>query len=446
MLSSAATAVLSPAQEVLALAERMRPGTVLDPRCVVWRAYALPAAPDLELLGAALSAVLARHDALRTVPVATGNGLAGLVHPPAPAAVGVGALDPGEDDVRPAVQAAAGAPYDLEAGPLARLTWLSRGAAGVLVVSAHHWAADAAALDALQTDLAACYAALSAGSALPPSPTSYAAVAREQQAAAGAPDVDVDDAVGWWREQLVGARRGALPVLAAEGTRSGTTALVSTRFAPETSAALLALAGRLRASPYMVVLGALTAVLEDGRAERDRDLLVFGTDPSRTRRTRGVVGFLTEPLPLRLVVSLDAPLAGAVEQARASVLGALAHRQVPFLRLLEAAPRLAVPLLTGRRPMTLVQHVTVPPLRLAGLVGTPLPTFEAVTSGEWHPSTLPLDLDLTVEQIGSGHSAGVLHDPGLWTTSEVQGALTTLEQVLQSAAQDERLPLGAQVR
>jgi hypothetical protein len=113
---------LSWPQQVLALAERMRPGTVLDPRCTVHRAYRFDAEPDLDLLGRVLSTIVAQQDALRTVPIAGADGVRPACRAPAPVEVEVLPGEAGSQQ-RDAIAATARAPHDLDAGPLLRANW-----------------------------------------------------------------------------------------------------------------------------------------------------------------------------------------------------------------------------------------------------------------------------------------------------------------------------------
>jgi hypothetical protein len=451
---------LSWAQEVLRLAERMRPGTVLDPRCVVRRAHAFAATPDLPTLERALADACARHDATRTTPFAAGSatgGLSPVVHPPAPVPLDVRDLsgaaagpplveDPGgglvdrlvaDPAVVRAVAAAAHEPFDLTAAPLLRAAWLRRGTGGILLLVLHHWAGDAGALDVLGRDVAALYAAHRRGEPPPPPPPAYAELARSERAT-GIPSAEAS--LQWWRAELAGARRGVLPVTGPGRTPGGATSLLTRRLPDQAHRALLSLAAEHRASPYMVLLAAVGALLDDGRGDPGAsDALVFSVDAARSRQARSVVGFWSEPVPLRLRLDRTLPFAEAVRAARRTVIGALSHRDVPFLGLLEASPRLAVALLRGRRPGTLLQYVTAPDLDLDGLRGVPLPTFPAASDGEAYPFVLPLDLDVTVERRGDAHWASVLYDPGLWGAEDVADMLTAAGEVLVRGSSGEPL-------
>jgi hypothetical protein len=420
---------LSYAQEVLWLAERMRPGTVLDPTCAVQRAFRFPERPDLDLLGRVLTSVVERHDALRSVPSTDGDAVRAEVLAPMPVDVSSHRLpaDAGDAELRQAVRAVGTAPYDLEQGPLLRCAWIEHPPGGVLVLGLHHWAGDEGALDALQQDVTALHRAARIGAPPPEAPLAYAEVARRQRCEPLDRDV-----VDWWEHHLSGARRAALPV-AGGRKASGATALASRRLDASAHEAVLRLAGAHRASPFMVLLAVIGALLQPGDVGGHRDLTVFAVDGSRSRRTRAVVGFLAEPLPLRFRFDGAAPLGAAIEEARAVVLASLAHRGVPFLRLLEEAPRLATRLLRPGAPTTVVQYFSLRSLELDGTCGHPLPTFEAAADGEAFSGVVPLDLAFNVERRGDGHTIGAVYDEGLWSAEHLAATLESVETILRRA-------------
>jgi hypothetical protein len=446
-------APLSWAQEFLALSERMCPGSVLDPRSVVHRSFAFEAEPDLAVLDAVLGEVVARHDATRTLPRQTGDVIELGPAPVRRVTVERRELPAAADEaeVRRAIDATAYAPFDLDAGPLVRASWLRRGAGGILVLTLHHWAGDAGALDALQHEVAALYAARRAGRPMPSQPPRYLDAARTGPGAGVA-----GETLAWWRAQLAGARRASLPVRAGSGgsgtdaARPGSsppvggrdTTLVSLPLGAEADAALVRLSVEHRASPYMVLLAALSAMLDDGGGGAEADLTVFGVDGARSGAARSVLGFLAQPIALRFRVDRRAPLSSAVRAVRAAVVDALDYRDVPFARLMQIAPRLAVGLLRGRRPATVVQYFALRPLELDGQRGVPLPSFIAAPTGLPQPSAVPIALDITFERCGDAHTAAAFYDPTHWSAGEVTEALATVARVLVGAVADPARPLG----
>ena len=420
------------AQEVLLLAERMRPGTALDPACAVQRAFRFEDRPDLDLLGSVLSSVVDRHDALRSVPSRDDDGTLPPVAPVARMEVSTPVLPDGagEAELRQAIRAVATAPYDLERGPLLRGAWLEHPPGGVLVLGLHHWAGDEGALDAVQDEVAALYDAARTGTPPPEAPPGYGEIVRRQRSEPIDPAV-----VDWWQQHLAGAHRAALPVEHGREA-SGTTALVSRSLDVPAQQALLRLAGAHRASPFMALLAVITALLEPGPGSESGDRTVFTVDGGRAAHTRRVVGFFAEPLPLRLRYDDRTPIGAAIDDARSAVLASLGHRGVPFLRLLHEAPRLALRLLRPGPPATVVQYFSLRPLGLGDAHGEPLPAFEAAADGERFSSVVPLELAFNIERRGDAHSVGAVYDEGLWTADELAATLEALETILRRAAVD----------
>jgi len=192
----------------------------------------------------------------------------------------------------------------------------------------------------------------------------------------------------------------------------------------------------------MVLLAALSAILDDGRGGAEADLTVFAVDGARDGAARRVLGFLAQPIALRFSVDRRAPLGSAVRATRAAVLDALEHRDVPFARLLQVAPRLAVGLLRGRRPATVAQYFALRPLELDGLRGVPLSSFAADPMGQPAPSPVPIALDVTFERCSDAHTSAAFYDPSHWSADEVTEALATVQRVLVGAAANPWRPLG----
>ncbi|MEV0648300.1 amino acid adenylation domain-containing protein [Phytomonospora sp. NPDC050363] len=106
-----------------------------------------------ETLRAALDAVTAAHPALRVrmVEVSGGRLLQAVL---AGATVPLTVLDAdGPDDLAAVLRADRVRPFEIEGGPLARVTWVSWGSAGALVVTYHHLLLDGWSQDLIVRDL-----------------------------------------------------------------------------------------------------------------------------------------------------------------------------------------------------------------------------------------------------------------------------------------------------
>src|SRR6266704_6647626 len=266
-------------------------------------------AVDAAALGAALDAVTARHEVLRTRLAAGADGVPfQLIDPPSrfrlPVADVSGAADPVAAGVLVAADAAA--PFDLAAGPviracLARIT----GDEHVLVLSVHHVVSDERSGQILRRELAALYQAARSGEPdpLPPLGVQYADFAVWQRA--WLTGQVLDGQLDYWRGQLAG-----LPVLELPAdrprppVRSTAGALAHFTVPAEVTAGLREVAQQGGASMFMTVLAAYMVLL--GRYT-GMDDVVAGTPVANRDRaeTEDLIGFFLNTLVMRADLSGD---------------------------------------------------------------------------------------------------------------------------------------------
>ncbi|MET0396580.1 MAG: amino acid adenylation domain-containing protein [Longimicrobiaceae bacterium] len=297
---------------------------------------------DPAVLERALGALAERHEPLRTVFLPAAGGAVQVVRPAggvrlpvvdlaglAPEARLPAALRLGEEDAR--------SPFDLERGPVVRAALLRlAGEEHVLLLNMHHVASDGWSWGVLFRDLWALYAAFARGapSPLAPLPVQYADFAVWQRGwlAGGVLRRQLD----WWRKRLAGAP----PVLELPTDRprpavvgSGG-ASVRFRLDADVSRGLRSLARREGATLYMVARAAADVLL--ARWSGQEDLVVGSPIANRTRvELDGLIGFFVNTLALRTDVSGDPTFAGLVGRVRETALGAYAHQDLPFERLVE---------------------------------------------------------------------------------------------------------------
>src|SRR6185295_3171856 len=235
-------------------------------------------------------------------------------------------------------------PFDLSRAPLLRV-WLVRlgGGEHALLYAMHHVISDGWSMGVLLGEIAAAYAALAgdrrpALPALPALPVQYADFAVWQRAwfAGG----ELKRQLDYWRERLAGAPITELP---ADRPRPNLPTYrgrkVSSQLPAELAGALAALARERRASLFMVLLAGFDVLV--GRYTGADDV-VLGTPIANRRRREieGLIGFFVNTLVLRTDLAGDPSFAGAVDRAKAAALGAFAHQDLPFERLVEElAPR-----------------------------------------------------------------------------------------------------------
>jgi amino acid adenylation domain-containing protein len=329
---------LSFAQQRLWFLHRMEPeGTAY----VMAQPARLTGRLDARVLRRALGALVERHESLRTTIHPAAEGAVQVVHPAPPArlpVVELGGLAPGdrESEARRLAQEDAGRPFDLERGPLLRAALARLSDDGhVLLLAVHHMVSDGWSMGVLFRDLYALYDALGGGAPPPPPlPVQYADFAAWQRGWLHGDALRRQ--LDWWRGRL----DGAPPVLELPADRprpplpSGRGASREFRVSADTTRALRALARREGATLFMVARAAADVLL--ARWSGQEDLVVGSLIANRTRaELDGIVGFFVNTLALRTDLSGDPPFTGLLGRVREMALGAYAHQDLPFERLVE---------------------------------------------------------------------------------------------------------------
>lgn len=334
------------------------------PRYHVVGAWRLRGALDLTALTAALRDVVARHEALRTVIVRDGGEPHQRIHPPCDPPLAVRELRGLAEEVRE--HRAEELLNEVEAGtndigepPLLQAVvgrFDDRDA--VLVLNAHHTAADAWSMDLILRDLLTCYLARKDGRA--PEPTAvpqYRDYARYEEEAMAGPAAAA--ARAYWREKLAGARITALRTDRPRST-DAPKATSWHRFAvdPEVISAAVALAGELKSSPFMVLFAAYQVFLR--KLTGVEDVVVPTFTPGRPgSRFHETVGSFINFLPLRTDLSGCPTFREAVRRTRATCLEAYAH-DIPFVHLLGEAPALMSPVASDDLQVSAFQAISSP--------------------------------------------------------------------------------------
>jgi amino acid adenylation domain-containing protein len=331
---------LSFGQRRLWLVDQLRPGSP---------AYNVPAALRVRgplrprALAAALAALAERHEALRTVFPASGGEPVQVVLPPAPVplpVVDLGSL-PADRAGREALRLAdeeALRPFDLGAGLLLRSTLLHLGDEDRAVLfTLHHAVSDGWSMGVLTREVSELYAASLEGRepALAPLPVQYADYAAWQHRWMSGDALDAQ--LAWWSGRL----EGAPPLLELPTDRprparpDGRGAAVRVELPAELSERVRAWARKRGATPFMALLAAWQALLARWSGLDD---VVVGTPVAGRDRpeVEGLIGFFVNTLALRARFPAGATFDGLLGRVREEVLGAFAHQELPFERLVEA--------------------------------------------------------------------------------------------------------------
>jgi amino acid adenylation domain-containing protein len=332
---------LSFAQRRLWLVDRMEPGS---PAYNVPAALRLRGALDVAALRASLDALVRRHETLRTTFAERGGAPVQVVHPPAPVPLPVLDLSglPAAARERRAerlARAEALRPFDLARGPLVRSALLRLGDGDhALFFTLHHVVSDEWSMEVLVREVSALYAAFGRGADadLPELPVQYADFAVWQRERLSGEVLD--EQIRFWKEELAGAP--PLLELPADRPRAGAAGDPRAAGHPfalgaDASRELRALSRREGATLFMTLLAAWQALL--GRWAGEDDVVVGTPVAGRTRaETEGLIGFFVNMLALRGDLSGDPTWSELLGRTRATALGAYAHQELPFERLVEA--------------------------------------------------------------------------------------------------------------
>ncbi len=330
---------LSFSQQRLWFIEQLQPGAAVYNMPIALR---LTGRLDLTSLDDTLTEIVRRHEVLRTTLSVENARPVQVVHPPEPFSWLIRDLT-GLDEVEREAEARrlatqeAQKPFDLANGPMLRATLLRLGDEDhIALLTMHHIASDGWSLGVLVREVVTLYEAFSAGrpSPLPDLSVQYADFAVWQREWLRGEELERQ--VGYWRGQLAGAP----PVmeLPTDRPRTALQSLQSAAAPLELSAsltdALRALSRREGATLFMTLLAGWQTLL--ARYSGQDEVVVGAPIAGRNRaEVEPLIGFFVNTLALRADLSADPTFSQLVRQVRETCLGAYAHQDVPFEKLVE---------------------------------------------------------------------------------------------------------------
>ena len=427
---------LSFGQERLWIADQLGPG---QPVYNIPLTFCLRGPLAVPALGSALVEVVRRHEALRTTFAVSAVSAAMAGEPvqvvslasarPLPLADLAGL----PEDSRPEeagrlAREEALRPFDLSRGPLIRWALVRLDAEDHrLLLTLHHIVADGWSVGVLLEEIAALYGAFATGrpSPLPELPFQLPdfALWQREWLAGGV----LDAQLAWWRERL----GGDLPVLelptdrprsAAPSFRGATERL---ELPTDLADAIRDLSRRRGATPYMTLLAAFDVLL--GR-HAGQDGFLVGSPVANRNRTEleRLIGFFVNTVVLRGDLAGDPGFGGLVGRVREEALGAWAHQDVPFDKLVEALAPERDP---SRNPLFQVsfglEEASRPPLPLG-----PGLTLEALVT---LTGTAKFDLSLTFQEVPGGLASSIEYATDLFDAATVRRMLGQLATLLAGA-------------
>ena len=319
--------------------------THLDPQsrlCLSQFTCRLNGALDHRALERSFTELVRRHAILRTTFALRDEQPVQIVGPVVPITIPIedlGHLSEAERQARlqAAIRDESGRPFDLAQGPLIRLRLSTLSAEeSVLLLSFHHIIGDGWSGEIITRELNALYRAFGRGesSPLPELPIQYTDFASWQSE--WLEGEVLRGQLEYWKAQLRGApvTLGLIPDLPCPQVRNHQGMSWRRQVSAETTERLRILSRQERVSLFMTLLAAFLALLYRYSGQED---LVVGTPAANRNRaeTEGLIGFFVNTLVLRTSLSGDPTFRDLLRRVKAVTLGAYAHQDLPFEKLVE---------------------------------------------------------------------------------------------------------------
>ncbi|NWE03700.1 amino acid adenylation domain-containing protein [Pseudomonas sp. IPO3749] len=389
---------------------------------------------DKAALQRSFDTLVARHASLRTRLHLDGEQRAQEVLACAEIQIAESAVD--EANLKASVEAEIARPFDLQQGPLLRVSLFALSEEEhVLVLVQHHIVSDGWSMGVMVQELMQLYAAYSQGQdcALAPLPIQYADYALWQRSWMEAGEKARQ--LAYWREQLSGTQ----PVLELPfdqprpAQQSFRGARQDIALEPALIEGLKALAQREGVTMFMLLLASFQAFLY--RYSGQPDIRVGVPIANRNRvETESLIGFFVNTQVLKADLDGQMSFAQLLQHTKRRALEAQAHQDLPFEQLVEALqPERSL----SHNPLFQVMfshqaNSTAAAQQLPGL---------RVANLEWDSHSAQFDLSLDTQESGEGIWASLTYATDLFSAATVARMGEHWLSLLRAAVANSALPL-----
>ncbi|MHC8327941.1 non-ribosomal peptide synthetase [Pseudomonas sp. LB1P83] len=419
----------------------------LDPQS---GAYNLPGAVrltgrlNLSALEQAFASLVARHETLRTLFQRQADDT--LLQVPASAPLVVDHVDfsalPGSERevaVAHAAEQQSVLPFDLSVGPLLRVTLLKLAdEEHVLLLTLHHIVSDGWSMNVLIDEFIRCYDAFEAGTqpqlaALPIQYSDYALWQRRWLEAG-----EQARQLAYWQAQL-GDEHPVLE-LPLDHSRPAMPSYRGTRyeFAVDSHLAeqLRSTAQKHNITLFMLLLGAFNVLLH--RYTGQTDIRVGVPIANRNRaEIEGLIGFFVNTQVLRTQLDGQTRVEELLQAIKETALGAQAHQDLPFERLVEA---LKLERSLSHTPLFQVMYNHQP--QVADMSSISTDSGLELGSIDWKSRTTQFDLTLDTWEKGGKLHAALTYADDLFDAATIERMARHWSNLLTALVADQRQRIG----
>ena len=317
--------------------------------------------------------------------------------------------------------------------------------AHVLHITIHHIAADGWSMGIFKHELSALYQAFAAGQPSPLStlPIQYADFAHWQRQWLAGDRINTQ--LTYWKQQLAAAP----PVLAlptdyprpAQPSAAG--ASITFALASEVSDKLKTISQQNGATLYMTLLAAFNTLL--ARYSQQDDIVIGSPIASRDRpELENLIGFFVNTLVLRTDLSGEPTFQTLLQRVRQTTLDAYAHQNIPFEELVAALKPERSP---NQSPWFQVMFVFQnQPLRSLTLPGLTIETFKrdgkALPKADRKQGNAMFDLTLFMRETEDGLSGKIVFKTDLFDSATIHRMAGHFQTLLTGIATNPQKPIS----